>query len=335
MKVVIDKAIPFIEGRLPNYVEAWYLPSEEITSEVVKDADAIIVRTRTRCDSKLLEGSKVKLVATATIGTDHIDMDWCSANGIEVRNAPGCNAPGVAQYVWSSLLRCGFDPGCHTLGIIGYGHVGSLVGAWAKEMGIKTLVCDPPRQMSGYNDVKYLPMDQVLRNSDAVTLHVPFTTGGIYATRYLVGYRELDMMKPGALLINSSRGGVVNELCLKDSLREKGMRAVVDVWENEPLIDAELLDLVAFATPHIAGYSQEGKKRATAMALKALKDVMGVEADITGLECVPANQLPISSDLILRSYDPTIDSDELKSHRQEFEYLRNNYKYRHEPLFQS
>lgn len=333
MKIVIDKAIPFIQNRFPAEVDVVYVPGSEITSDIVKDADALIVRTRTRCDANLLKGSKVKLVATATIGTDHIDVPWCESHGIIVRSAPGCNAPGVAQYVLSSILKLGFDPKKDVLGIIGYGNVGNKVAEWSGEIGVKTLITDSPREASGKRDIVYKSMEEVLRNSDVVTLHVPLTKDGGYPTYKMIGKNEISLMKPGAILINSSRGGVVDENDLKEMLGKGKIRAVVDVWEKEPEIDSKLVEMACIATPHIAGYSAEGKMRATRMVLEAVKEFLGLPLDLTGLECIPLNSEKISGSLIERSYNPLTDSDNLKMDISRFESIRNNYKYRHEPMF--
>lgn len=345
MKIVIDRAIPFIENRVKGSNEILFIPGKDITKEVVKDADALIVRTRTSCNEELLKDSKVKLVATATIGTDHIDSEWCEKNGIEVKNAPGCNAPGVAQYVFASLFRAGFNPGKDTLGIIGYGNVGSIVAEWAKIMGIKTLISDLPRERSGFNDVEYLSKEYVLQNSNAVTLHVPLTYGedfmpsgykgkkNLYPTYHLIGSKELACMPSGSIIVNTSRGGVVDEKSLKYFLKEGKLKAIIDVWENEPYIDRELAESALISTPHIAGYSEEGKKRASMMVLKELTNILNIETDIRGLECLPPEGSAISGELIFRSYDPLVDKANLIAHIDSFEDLRNNYQYRHEPLF--
>lgn len=333
MKIVVDNAIPFIEGRFPENVEVVYLPGDRISPKAAHDADGIIVRTRTKCDESLLKFSKVKLVATATIGTDHIDLEWCERNGVAVRNAPGCNAPGVAQYVLASLFETGFNPQKDVLGIIGYGHVGSIVAKWARELGIRVLISDDPRKESGFSDVDYLDIEEVLRNSDAVTLHVPLTKSGSYPTYKMIGERQLLMMKPGAMIVNSSRGGVVDEKALKDVVKQGKVKTIVDVWENEPYIDSELVMLAEIATPHIAGYSAQGKKRATLMALKAVEDVLGVPVDLSGLDTIPVNNESLSRELIEKSYDPKNDTIKLRADIKKFENLRNAYAYRDEPLF--
>lgn len=333
MKIVIDEAIPFIKGRIPEEVETIYVPCQQIVAETVKDADALIVRTRTKCNQSLLEGSKVKLIATATIGTDHIDIPWCEANNIKVTSAPGCNAPGVAQYVLASLFYLGFNPDKDTLGVIGYGNVGSIVTEWAGQLGIKVLINDLPRSEAGLKDVDYLPLEEVLTKSDAVTLHVPLNKTGDHPTFHLLSEKELDVMKKAAILVNSSRGGIVDEKVLKKFLNEQRLRAIVDVWDNEPNIDRELAGLCSIATPHIAGYSAEGKKRATKMVLEALKESFGLEINFSGLECVPNGSFKMTRELIENSYNPYLDHKNFMHNMSNFEKLRNEYDYRHEPLF--
>lgn len=333
MKIIVDSAIPYIKDRFPKWTEVVYIPGNKITSKEVEDADALIVRTRTQCDETLLKYSKVKLIATATIGTDHIDIPWCEANGIVVKSSPGCNAPGVAQYVFTSMFKNGFDPEKDTLGIIGYGNVGQTVADWARKMGIKTFINDPPRKDKGLNDIEYKSLVEVLKGSDVVTLHVPFTKEGEHPTYKLIGEKELEIINPGTILINSSRGGVVDEKALKKELKKGKLKAVVDVWGNEPDIDLELVDLATISTPHIAGYSLEGKMRATRMVLEAVKEVLGIPVDLSGLECVPSQALKITKNLITDSYDPEYDSNKLKASPQLFENLRNTYDYRHEPLY--
>lgn len=332
MKIIIDSAIPFIEGRLDRVVNVVYKPGGEITHEVVKDADALIIRTRTRCDERLLSGSKVKFIATATIGTDHIDRDYCREKGITVKSAPGCNARGVAQYVFSSLFQASFDPERHSLGIVGYGNVGGRVGKWAKDMGINVMVCDPLRKEAGFKDVDYRGLDELLEKCDAITLHVPLTSSGDYPTLNLIGEPELGKMKRGAILVNSSRGGVTDEAALKGFLRDGKLKAVTDVWEGEPKIDRELLDLSVIATPHIAGYSHEGKLRATRMALEALEEYYGLDIDKSGLY-VSSDQREtgMTKAVIEKSYNPSDDSALLKAAPLKFEEIRNSYNYRREP----
>lgn len=331
MKIVVDKDIPFISGRFPKEIEVIKAKGNEITREMVKDADALVVRTRTRCDSSLLEGSKIKVVATATIGTDHIDSAWCEKNGIKVVSAPGCNAPGVAQYVWRALYKEGFDPKKHVLGIIGYGNVGSLVAAWAKQLGCRILISDAPKEETGDKSVPYMSLESVLRNSDAVTIHVPLTNTRNYPTYHLIGREELTLMKPGTLIINTSRGGVVDECELKKFIKSGDRKAVIDVWEKEPVIDRELASLASIATPHIAGYSKEGKMRATKMVLEVLEEELGINIDLTGLECACPKEIKVNEATIKDSYDIVRDHLKLMENPDSFEEIRNNYEYREEP----
>ncbi|MCH5229262.1 MAG: 4-phosphoerythronate dehydrogenase [Muribaculaceae bacterium] len=332
MKIITDSAIPFLKGRIPDSIEKEEFPGDEITSEKIKDAAAIVVRTRTKCNEGLLKDSSVKLIVTATIGTDHIDIPWCEKHGIKVKSAPGCNAPGVAQYVLASLFKSGFDIEKDTLGIIGYGNVGQKLAEWATQMGIRTLISDAPRQKAGNKDIDYKPLDFVLRNSDAVTLHVPLTKEGDFPTFHMIGKSQIGLLKQNCLLINSSRGGVVNEAELKEALKDGKIRAVTDTWENEPYIDSELLKLSFISTPHIAGYSYEGKKRATMMALEALEEYLEIKTNKADLFCNPKNTT-ITKKIIEDSYNPLEDSENLKNNPLDFETLRNTYNYRHEPLF--
>lgn len=325
MKIIADKNIPFLTGRIPE-AELILLPASEIDADTVKDADALIVRTRTNCNEGLLKGSKVKLIATATIGTDHIDLPWCTANGVTVRNAPGCNAPGVALYVWANLLRNGFDPNTDTLGVIGCGNVGSIVAKWGERLGARVLVCDPPRQERGETDREYLSLEDTLAQSDAVTLHTPLTYDGRHATFHLIDHDALRHMKPGTIFINAARGEVASTDALLSAIDEGRIRrAIIDTWEGEPHIDRRLLKLADTATCHIAGYSVEGKQRATRMALEGVREALDIDVDLTGLQGPYAEPATLTTALILSHYDPTVMTDALKENPEAFETLRNSY----------
>lgn len=325
MKIVADKNIPFLESRLPE-AELVRLPAKDIDADAVRDADALIIRTRTRCDASLLKDSKVRLIATATIGTDHIDLPWCDSNGIVVRNAPGCNAPGVALYVWSNLIRNGFNPKMHTLGVIGCGNVGSIVAEWGSRLGARVLVCDPPRKEAGLTDHDYLPLQEVLAQSDAVTLHTPLTHDGQYPTFHLINKESLSHLKPDAIFINAARGEVADTQAIIDAIGESHIRrAVIDTWEGEPDIDSRLLTLADVATTHIAGYSVEGKQRATRMALEAVAETLATPVDLSGLQGPYKEPTVLTPALILSSYDPASMTTALKSDPTSFETLRNAY----------
>lgn len=328
-KIVIDADIPFIRGRLEPWADTLYVDQFGFTPENVADADAMIIRTRTRCNRDLLEGSAVKLIATATIGMDQFDLDWCRGAGIECVNAPGCNAPGVAQYVWSVLLRSGFDPKRMTLGVVGHGNVGSIVADWGRRLGARVLVSDPPKRDAGTLGCDDTPLDTILKEADAVTLHVPMTRAGEYPTHHLIGERELALMRPGARLVNAARGPVVDNAAWRKAVAEGRVRAFVDTWEGEPDIDRELLRLAEVATFHIAGYSTEGKQRATRMALEAVGRRFGWDIDLSGL--AGAYVCPgLTERKIIDSFDPTPIDEALRADPAAFDTLRRDYVFRPE-----
>ncbi|MDE7096942.1 MAG: 4-phosphoerythronate dehydrogenase [Muribaculaceae bacterium] len=325
MKIIADKNIPFIEGRIKG-ADLITLPAPAIDKETIKDADALIVRTRTRCDASLLKDSKVKIIATATIGTDHIDIPWCTQHGITVRNAPGCNAPGVALYVWASLLRHGFDPEKSVLGVIGCGNVGGIVARWGERLGVRILVCDPPRQELGLKDYDYLPLDEVMAHSDAITVHTPLTMNGNCPTYHMINEISLGSLKHGAIFVNAARGEVAETESICRAISEGRIRhAIIDTWENEPHIDRRLLSLADVATCHIAGYSVEGKQRATRMALEAVSETIGVPVDTEGLQDPYKEPGILSASRIVGAYDPAAMTAALKADPSRFEALRNAY----------
>ena len=235
MKVVADIDVPFLEGVFEPYGEVVYKKGLEITHEDVVDADVLVVRTRTRCDASLLEGTSVKMVATATIGRDHIDLDYRKVAGIEVANAAGCNAGGVMQYVFSALYgvaaRKGIKIDGSTIGIIGVGHVGTKIEAMAEYLGFNILRCDPPRAAAEGAE-GFCSLEHLLAESDVVTLHVPLDEN----TRGMANETFFTLMKPGAIFINAARGEVVNEKALIEAYPKLGA-IVIDTWNNEPDVD--------------------------------------------------------------------------------------------------
>ena len=330
MKIIVDDNIPYIKGRLEPEAEVVYRDQFGFTRDVLADADAMIIRTRTRCDEAHLAGTTVKAIATATIGMDQFDLPWCHSAGIATANAPGCNAPGVAQYVWSALLRSGFDPKTMTLGVVGHGNVGSIVARWGDLLGARVLVCDPPRQEAGMTDRPYMSLDEMLPLGDAVTLHTPLTRDGGYPSFHLIGKEELQLMRPGAILVNAARGPVIDTPAVKEAIRDGHIRAIIDTWEGEPNLDTELLSLAEYGTCHIAGYSLEGKQRATRMALEAINRMCGLHASTDGLEGAYKEPEGLTADAIIASYDPGADSALLKASPENFETLRAQYNYRPE-----
>ena len=274
MKVVCDSAIPFLKGALEPYCQVVYAPGSEISREMVMDADALVIRTRTRCNAALLEGTKVRFIATATIGYDHIDTQWCESHGIKWTNAPGCNSWSVQQYIGSLLVTMsrtlGFSFREKTIGVVGVGNVGSKVARLAVLLGFRVLLCDPPRARKEGSG-QFVSLDEIISRSDIITLHVPLIRDGEDATFHMFDESRLASMNQNQILINSSRGEVVDDAALKNALTQKKILAAsLDVWENEPQIDPELLSLLFTGTPHIAGYSVDGKATGTTMSVQAL-----------------------------------------------------------------
>ena len=326
--VIIDSDIPYIRGRVEPFDEVVYVDQNGFTPELVKDAQAMIIRTRTRCNEHLLKHSAVKLIATATIGMDQFDLPWCEANGIECVNSPGCNAPAVAQYVWSCLLRKGFNPQTGTLGIVGCGHVGEIVADWGEKLGCRILVNDPPKFENGELKYPHTPLHELLKEADAVTLHTPMIKGGPHPSYHLIGEEELALMKRGALLVNAARGPVVDNTALAATSH---LRLIIDTWEGEPNMNPEVLRKAEIATFHIAGYSSQGKSRATRMTLEALGRRFGWDIDLSGLE--PDYTVPtrIEAKTIVESFDPIPVDKLLREHPEMFDTLRADYILRSEP----
>lgn len=340
LKIVADKAIPFLEGVFDPYADMTYLPGDKIGPEDVKDADVLMVRTRTKCNADLLDGSKVKFIATATIGTDHIDFPYCDSKGIVVRNAPGCNAGGVMEYVFSALYglasRKSISLQGDTIGIIGVGHVGSLIERMGRALGFKILKCDPPRAEAegsfGFCDLEYL-----LQNSQIVTLHVPLDE----TTRGMANSEFFSLMQPGAFFINAARGEVVCDDALKAAIPKLGP-VIIDTWNHEPDIDLDLMDTVAIATPHIAGYSYQGKQNGTAAAVRAVAHYFGItelyeffpktdlpENEAVKLDLKGLNQGEIAS-VLQYNYPIFTDDFMLRLNPENFDKLRSEYNYRRE-----
>jgi erythronate-4-phosphate dehydrogenase len=332
MNIVIDDKIPYIRGVFEPYGEVHYIAGGSIHRDHLTKADCLLVRTRTICNQKLLEGSSVRFVGTATIGFDHIDTDWCESNGIFWANAPGCNSGAVAQYIRAALLemanRRHFNLADQTLGIIGVGHVGKKVERQARDLGMRVLLCDPPRERVEGN-ASFTSLESLLSTSEIITIHVPLNRQGIDKTLNLVGSQFINALNPGTILINSSRGEVLNETEVLDSLKSRGdISLVLDVWPHEPEINLKLLELTAIATPHIAGYSVEGKYNATMMVVKAVRQHFGLPLDpISPL----ANEGPLQNlKMQAAAYDIMADDKRLRKSPETFEQQRNNYPQRWE-----
>ena len=336
MKVIVDDKIPYIREALAQVAdEVVYLPGASFTREAVADADALIVRTRTRCNRDLLTGSRVKFIATATIGYDHIDTTYCKEAGIQWTNCPGCNAGSVEQYVHSVLLLLKREKGLSlkdaTLGIVGVGHVGSRVARMAKELGMRVLLNDPPRADRG--EEGFVGLDVLAKECDVLTFHTPLYKEGIYRTYHLVNNELLFSLKRKPYLINSSRGEVVDTASLLAALSAGKVKdAIIDTWENEPEINKDLLKVAYLATPHIAGYSADGKANASRMSLEALCKFFHIDASFEIVPpALPCMDIPDDEDeAFLQRYNPTRDSEWLKNAPEKFEWFRGHYPLRRE-----
>lgn len=337
--VVADKFIPFLQGRAEEYANFRYLDPADFTPGNVRDADALLIRTRTRCNADLLEGSKVQFIASGTIGMDQFDLPYCASKGIDAHNSPGCNAPAVAQYVWSSILHLGLDPRQLTIGIVGHGHIGTIVAEWGRHLGARILLCDPPKAETGARG--YLPLEELLEQSDVVTLHTPLTRTGSHPTFHLIGEKQVERMRLGALLINAARGPIVDTPAVTEAAGKGLIKLVSDCWEGEPdRISPRQLELSLIATPHVAGYSLQGKQRATRMILENLAAHFGLpvarSAGEKGIRVwdLPEPYTPIESITAARiaaSYDPMADDAMLRRNPDRFETMRDHYQYRSEP----
>lgn len=348
MKIVCDNKIPFLRGVLEPYAEVVYLPGKETTPEVVRDADALITRTRTICNEALLKGSSVQVIATATIGYDHIDTAWCESHGIVWENAPGCNSWSVKQYIASVLVtlakQYGLDLEGMTLGVVGVGNVGRKVAEVGALLGMKVLLNDPPRARREGPDA-FVSLDELCAQSDIITVHVPLSKEGGDATWHLFDRARLASLRPDQILINSSRGPVVDNRALKDTLQGGGLQAaVLDVWEGEPDLDPELVWALALSTPHIAGYSADGKANGTTDAVQTVARTLGLPLTTWRATDIPApaqalgwtldaagkSLQEVLSEAILHTYDVSQDSNALRGALDQFEKLRGDYPVRRE-----
>ncbi|URW79915.1 4-phosphoerythronate dehydrogenase [Xiashengella succiniciproducens] len=346
MKVVVDDKIPALKGVLDPYADVLYKEGKAISKEDLVDADALIVRTRTLCNKDLLEGTSVRMVATATIGTDHMDLAWLEQKGIHWCNAPGCNSGSVKQYIASVLAHLILDgtvPSETTLGIVGVGMVGSKIESLAKALGFKVLLNDPPRARREGAD-KFCSLDYLLSNSDIVTFHTPLIRQGEDATFHLMDESKLALLKKGAVVINSSRGEVCETRAMLKGLDNGQIsRLVLDVWENEPNIDSKLHNKVWIGTPHIAGYSVDGKSNGSTMTIHAIAREFGLPLQDWQPTSLPVPDYPFihldnnsepayltAAKAILRTYDILEDDKRLREDPEDFEKQRGSYPVRRE-----
>ena len=361
MKVVIDNHIPYIkEAAEWLFDEVSFLPGSAFHDRPeVKEADALIIRTRTHCDEALLGNSQVRFVVTATIGHDHIDTTFMQHAGIAWTNCQGCNATSVAQYVRNAILCLGKKG---RLGIVGYGHVGRAVKQAVEAIGCEVMLNDPPLErretpsyppkggrltphakvlpFRGVRETPFVSLQEIAEQCDIISFHTPLTFDGEFPTFHLADEDFFCRLKKKPVIINTARGGVIDELALLHAF-DDGLvsQMIIDTWEGEPHIHTELLQKAFIATPHIAGYSADGKSNATRMALQAVCRHFGISISdqerflsLTASPPLPKELQP-SGDLAkdaLSLYNPLTDSARLKAAPANFEALRNNYPLRRE-----
>lgn len=347
MKFIVDDKIPFVRGVLEPFAEVQYLPGKGLSASDVRDADALIVRTRTRCNASLLEGSSVRAIFTATIGYDHIDATYCYDNNIHWQNAPGCNSRSVQQYIASVLALLHLDGKINiadsTIAIVGVGNVGSKVEDWCRKLGMNVLLVDPVRA-DRESSTCFVEYGDALSRADIITFHTPLIHDGKYPTFHMFDDSTLDVLKPGAVVINASRGEVCDTFALLKGLNTGVISEVVaDVWENEPNnVNAELMERAYLATPHVAGYSYDSKRNGTEMTMRALSEFFSLP-----LTCYASGKLEIPKDreffvgpdvdpvsaackMFLQTYDVLGESQRYKSDPEIFEKLRGDYPLRRE-----
>jgi erythronate-4-phosphate dehydrogenase len=351
MIIALDEVIPYWQQAFSGLGELRPYSARKLRPADVRDADALVVRSITTVDSALLDGSSVRFVGTVSVGMDHLDLDYLQFRGIRVANAAGCNANSVAEYVTATLLvlsrRKKWDLRHKSLAVVGVGNVGSRVAAKARAMGMEVLLCDPPlRDATG--DARYRDLPDVL-HADLLTFHVPLTTRGPYPTRHMIDRDLLDRISPRQFLLNSSRGPVFDGEALKYALKSgRTGGACLDVWEKEPRVDYELLELVEIGTAHVAGYSLDGKIRGTRMILEQLSEFLGHDTAWDGSQLFPPTRSIVLQSAaapnevlcaaVLGAYDILEDDSRLRALSSlepdtaaaGFDRLRNEYNYRPE-----
>lgn len=344
IKIIAEASIPYLKGVIEGLGEVVYLPSEDITSERVESADWLIVRSITKCDRALLRGSQVQLITTATIGFDHIDAEYCEEEGIEWRNAPGCNAEAVGQYFGASMAllykETGFEPKGKTLGIIGVGHVGSVVERFAKALGMNVLRNDPPRARKEGED-GFVSLQKIADEADIITLHVPLTHEGVDSTYHLCDKAFISGLKKRPILINACRGGVTDTEALLWGLEEgKVDKIIIDCWEHEPNISSDLLAKAWLGTPHIAGFSAQGKANGARVCVENGIKFFGLRSKAYEAMYPPKLADPLLSlshsehplfDAIGQTLDLRAVDNLLRANKQNFEAQRRSYHYPYEP----
>ena len=347
MKFVIDDKIPYIRGVFEPFGEVIYLPGKETTPEIVKDADGLITRTRTICNERLLKGSSVRYIATATIGFDHLDLQYCEQAGIQWSNAPGCNSGSVQQYIASVLMILAKNNNWNlrekTIGIVGVGHVGSGVERLCRLLGMRILLNDPPRARTE-GSKNFVSLQTICEEADLISFHVPLNKSGIDKTFHMVDARFIEQLNQKPILLNTCRGEVFDTQVIKKALSERIIRGtVIDCWEHEPGIDKELVTASELISPHIAGYSKDGKANGTTASVRAISrffhlgidnwEASGVgvpDQTIIELDGFNVEEQELLAKAIIFTYDIRQDDQRLRNRLNDFEQLRGNYPLRRE-----
>lgn len=348
MKILVDENMPYARELFSRTGTVVAVPGRPVPQAELDDADGLMVRSVTKVNAELLSGKPVKFVGTATAGTDHIDEAFLQEQGIAFSAAPGCNAIAVVEYVFSSLLllaeRDGFLLKDRTVGIVGVGNVGGRLQARLEALGIKTLLCDPPRADRG-DDGEFLPLSTLVADADILTFHTPLYKRGEYKTLHLADEALLKALKPGTILINACRGPVVDNAALLKVLEQRDdLSVILDVWEPEPELSLPLLAKVDIATAHIAGYTLEGKARGTTQVFEAWTAFLGKPQQVALDTLLPAPEFgqitlhgeldqPTLKRLVHLVYDVRRDDAPLRAVAAipgEFDRLRKNYLERRE-----
>ena len=341
MKIIADNTVPYLKGIAEPIADVIYLDSKDFTPPSVRDADALIVRSIDKCTRELLEGSRIRLITTATIGFDHIDTRYCEEAGIAWKNAPGCNAVSVAQYVLASLIAVALRKNeplqGKTIGIVGVGQVGKEVEKLCKAYGMNILKNDPPRA-EDEGESGFVSLDTIAEQADIVTFHTPLTKEGKFATRHLAGETFFNKLQNKPWFVNASRGAVHETAALLKAKKEgKIGELIIDCWENEPHIDRDLLDMATIATPHIAGFSADGKANGTRACLRNIEDFFRVKIEKIKDVVPPAPANPVIDldqfghhrieQAILNCFNPCRIDEILRKEPEKFEWFRANYNH--------
>jgi len=324
MNIVIDENISYAEKAFSQFGNVTIIHGREINNNLLKNADVLIIRSITKVDENLLTGTPVKFVGTATIGTDHIDLKYLDSKGICFSDAKGCNADAVTEYVFTSIIKLLDENNSalkgKSIGIIGTGNIGSRIAHIAGAIGMKVFKNDPPLQRkSGAAD--FVPLNNIY-NCDIITLHVPLNKDGVDKTVHLFDKENLNKLDDNTILINASRGPIVDNSALLEAVDKKCLRVILDVWENEPAINKAILERVKLASPHIAGYSLEGKVNGTVIIYKALCNFLGeqpvwkpflpvIETPVINLNNT-GNTVEELNGIISKIYDIKKDDDKMR-----------------------